>query len=65
MAINTARNSVAGPGAYPAAIQLNSNRGDTLRGIDDIRHTMIPRIYNEPKDRFVPEGQGPKFIILG
>lgn len=50
------------PRAYPQ----NSAPSNVLRGVEDVRHIInYPRVIQRPKDRFVPPGDGPKFLIMG
>ncbi|MFA5411285.1 MAG: phage terminase large subunit [Candidatus Omnitrophota bacterium] len=65
MAVEACLNAPFLSGGYPQAFPGYNNTSDVLKGQEDLRYIVVPRVYREQKDRFVPPGDGPKFIILG
>jgi len=48
----------------PQSFPCNTKTSDVLIGVPDLRYTSFPQVHREHRDRFVPEGDGPRFIIL-
>lgn len=48
----------------PVSVTQRKTESRELRGIPDLRYTSFLQVHREIKDRFVPPGDGPKFIIL-
>ena len=66
MAVQACMNAPSRFGGCPQAFPVNSGTSDVLRGVPDLRSQCVPRVYNDrdKKDRFVPPGEGPKFLIF-
>jgi len=64
MAIEACMNAPSSMTDCPRFYPQNSAPSNVLRGEKDMRHINYPRVHEEPKDRFVPPGDGPTFIFL-
>ena len=55
MAVQACMNASSIFGGCPQFFQANHGTSDVLRDVPDIRYTVAPRVYNESKDRFIPD----------
>ena len=64
MALQVCLDAPSALGGSPQAFQGNSVKSEELRDVPDLRYTSFPQVHREVKDRFVPPGDGPRFIFL-